>query len=78
MLTKIQLELRGLTEQDRKVLELIATGRTDKEIAIRHNISLSAAKRVVGNIMKHLRAKSRTHAVYIAIMDGILDIERTE
>ena len=55
-------DLPDLTFREREVLDRIATGATDKEIAARLGISLHTAKTHVRNILDKLHAANRREA----------------
>lgn len=59
-------DMPKLTPQELKVLQLMAMGYTNQEIAQNLVVSDSTAKFHVGNIIAKLGANNRTHAVYIA------------
>ncbi|MGJ5816762.1 response regulator [Paludibaculum fermentans] len=61
-----------LTEREDEVLQLIASGHANKEIAARLCITEEAVKSRVKNILAKLQANDRTHAVMIAVKRGIL------
>ena len=53
-----------LTRRERQIAELIAAGRTDKEIARGLNISLATAKFHVHNLLRKLHVPHRNHVVH--------------
>ncbi len=61
-----------LTEREMEVLQLIANGHANKEIAAQLSITEEAVKSRVKNILAKLRANDRTHAAMIAVQRGIL------
>jgi DNA-binding NarL/FixJ family response regulator len=61
-----------LSDREKEILNLMAEGLTDKEIANRLNIAESTAKNHVSNILVKLDAINRTHAVSIGYQKGIL------
>ncbi|MCK9520543.1 MAG: response regulator transcription factor [Dehalococcoidia bacterium] len=61
-----------LTEREREVLELLALGLPNKQIARRLGISEHTAKFHVGAILSKLGAASRTEAVALAARRGLL------
>ena len=61
-----------LTNREMEVLQLIANGHANKEIAARLSITEEAVKSRVKNILAKLQAKDRTHAAMIAVKRGIL------
>lgn len=60
-----------LTERERDVLELMAKGLTNVQIAEELIVSRSTVKFHVSNILSKLHASSRTEAVAIAIENGL-------
>jgi DNA-binding NarL/FixJ family response regulator len=69
-------ELEELTEREREVLALIATGLTNREIAERLIISPATAKTHVGRILMKLNARDRTQLVVIAYEGGLVKARR--
>lgn len=60
-----------LSRREHDVLQLLACGKSDKEIASELNISLHTAKTHMKNILRKLDAKSRTEALVSAKAQGI-------
>ncbi len=63
-----------LTPREREVLERMAEGLSNKEIAARLSISEHTAKYHIASIMGKLGAESRTEAVTLAIRRGLLQL----
>jgi DNA-binding NarL/FixJ family response regulator len=63
-----------LTARELQVLQMLASGLANKEIAARLRISLNTAKFHVRQIMAKLNATSRTEAVSSAIRRGLVPI----
>jgi len=61
-----------LTEREQEVLQLMADGCSNKEIANRLGISDHTAKFHVASILSKLGAASRTEAVTVAIRRGVI------
>lgn len=61
-----------LTRREREVLQMLAAGLGNKEIASRLNISDHTAKFHVGSILGKLGAGSRTEAVSLGIRRGLV------
>ncbi len=61
-----------MTERERDVLQLIACGKSSKEIARHLNISVGGVNFHILNTMKKLDASTRAHAVARAIFKGLL------
>jgi PAS domain S-box-containing protein len=62
----------GLTFRELTVLNLVAGGRSDKEIATLLGISLRTANKHVENILAKMGASSRTEAGVRAVREGLL------
>ena len=60
----------GLTLREQEVLDLIATGATDKEIAERLSLSLHTVKSHVRSILSKTHALNRRHAAKLAARPG--------
>jgi len=61
-----------LTPKERRVLELMADGLTNAEIAIRLHAADGTVKNHVSHILTKLAARDRTHAVRLAMEWGML------
>lgn len=61
-----------LSKRELEVLQLVASGARNKEIAIQLNISQSTVKAHLDSIFNKLGVDSRTAAVSIAAQDGLL------
>ncbi len=64
-------ELEGLTEREREVLELIARGLTNREIAEKMVISEKTVKTHVSNLLDKLELEDRTRAAIWALKHGL-------
>jgi len=62
----VPLLAEPLTPQERRVLHLLAEGRSNQEIAGQLVISLATAKKHVANVLSKLGAQNRTQAVTLA------------
>lgn len=62
----------ALTPAEVEVLRLISTGKANKEIAARLNVTEDTVKGRVKNILAKLRAHDRTHAAMIGVRRGII------
>jgi DNA-binding NarL/FixJ family response regulator len=60
-----------LTARERRVLELIALGYTNEQIAAELAFSLSTIKADIGSILRKLGARNRAGAVALASRFGI-------
>ena len=61
-----------LTPREREVLELMATGQSNKQIAAHLGISSHTAKFHIGAILAKLGAATRTEAVVRAVQRGLI------
>jgi DNA-binding NarL/FixJ family response regulator len=64
----------ALTSLEIGVLQLIAEGKANKEIAGRLSLNEDAVKRQVRSILSKLDASDRTHAVTIGLRRGIIEL----
>lgn len=64
----------GLTPREYDVLQLIAAGNANKEIAARLSITEETVKSRVKNILMKLQANDRTHAAMIGLKRGIIHL----
>ena len=67
-------EAVSITDRERDVLALLATGLPNKGIARRLDISEHTVKFHVGSLLSKLDAQSRTEAVTIAARQGLLTL----
>ena len=74
----LQLMQRGAEEDLRarevQVLELVAAGKANKEIAYELSTTEGTVKNYIKRILSKLHASDRTHAVVIGIVRGIIEI----
>lgn len=63
-----------LSEREIEVLELIAAGNSNKQIADRLFVAEATIKSRVTNILSKLGASDRAHAVTIALKRGIIEL----
>jgi DNA-binding NarL/FixJ family response regulator len=59
-------ELKGLTEQERRILLLVADGLTNKEIAAKMFLSEKTVKNYVSSVLAKLGLERRTQAAVLA------------
>ena len=64
----------GLSPRELEVLNLVASGKTDKEIAQNLSLSLNTVKTHLRNILSKLQVGSRKEAASIAKQKGLLNI----
>ncbi|MFL5734808.1 MAG: response regulator transcription factor [Chloroflexia bacterium] len=60
-----------LTERETEVLQLLACGLSNKEIALRLQIAEQTVKSHVHNLLRKLQLPSRTHAALYAVRTGL-------
>lgn len=65
--------LASLTERELEVLQLIAQGMTNQEIADTLYISMTTVKTHVGNILNKIGARDRVQAVIFAYENGLVN-----
>ena len=63
---------QDLTSRELSVLELLAQGSTNKQIAVALNISDNTVRSHITNIMEKLQVSDRTEAVANALKKGVL------
>lgn len=66
-----EAETPGLSEREREVLNLIAAGATNREIAQRLVIAENTAKVHVRNVLDKLHVRNRQQAAALAIKEGL-------
>ena len=64
-----------LSEREKEILQLVATGVTNREVAFRLDISVNTVKVHLRNIFTKLGAESRTEATMIAVQEGWVQVE---
>ena len=62
-----------LTQREREILQLLADGMSNADVATKLFISQETVKSHVRHILAKLEADTRTHAVAIALRDSIID-----
>lgn len=65
---------KKLTNQELRIITLITSGLSNKEIAYKLGISENTVKSHAANILQKLDASSRTEAAYIAIKNSIIGL----
>ncbi|MCL3778965.1 response regulator transcription factor [Prolixibacteraceae bacterium JC049] len=56
-------DLLLLTQKEREILDLIAAGKTNKEVALQLHVELSTVKTHVNNIYKKMGVSNRSAAI---------------
>ncbi len=64
----------SITEQRAEILNLIAHGWTNQQIADRYSVNIETIKTTIKLIYRALGARNRAHAVAIAHQQGIIDL----
>ena len=64
----------GLSDQEMRVLELLAEGLSDSEIAARLGVSARRLEQHLGSILRKLESRSRTEAAVKAFKRGLLGV----
>jgi DNA-binding NarL/FixJ family response regulator len=64
----------ALSSREIAVLQLIAAGNANKEVAAQLSIAEDTVKSHVTNILAKLGANDRTHAVTLALKRGIIEL----
>jgi DNA-binding NarL/FixJ family response regulator len=62
-----------ISELDTRLLQLLAEGRTSREIALERGLPEVAAKKHIQALVSSLRANNRTQAVAIAVRLGLIN-----
>jgi DNA-binding CsgD family transcriptional regulator len=65
-------EKQPLTKREKETLDLIACGKTNKNIAYIFGISQQTVKCHVGSILRKLHASDRAHSVALALRNGFI------
>jgi len=70
-----QLAIYKLTPREREVLQALAEGWSDKEIATRLHVGVGTVHSHVTNILSKLEVSSRLQALVFAVRHGVVTIE---
>ncbi|WP_022963680.1 response regulator transcription factor [Halopseudomonas pelagia] len=73
---RTQVGRTSLSIRERQVLHWVAQGRSNRHVAQLLSISEATVKGHLHNTMNKLGAHNRTHAVTIALQQGIIQVER--
>jgi two-component system NarL family response regulator len=66
-------KLQPLTDQERKILTLVAAGASNKDIAAGLNLSERTIKNYLSVIFQKLQVNNRTEAAIRAVRDGLVE-----
>jgi DNA-binding NarL/FixJ family response regulator len=72
--SKSDLNLPGLTSREREVVQLLAEGKSTKEVACQLNLSVKTAETHRCNIMRKLGLHSVSELVLYAVRNGIVQV----
>jgi DNA-binding NarL/FixJ family response regulator len=72
--TKGDVSLPGLTSREREVVQLLAEGKSTKEVACHLNLSVKTAETHRSNIMRKLGLHSVSELVLYAVRNGIVQV----
>ena len=61
-----------MTDREQKVLQLIAAGQRNADIAKALNCSQHTVKNIIYNLMGRLQLRNRTHAAAFAVRAGLV------
>ena len=62
----------GLTDREAEVLRLVASGRTNSEVAAELVLSIRTVERHIGNIYAKIGARGRAAATVYALTQGLV------
>lgn len=69
-----EASLKAITKRERQVLQLIAAGMLNKEIAIELDISEKTVKNHISSLFRKINVSDRTQAAVFAIKKNLVDI----
>ena len=72
--TKSDVSLPGLTSREREVVQLLAEGKSTKEVAVHLNLSVKTAETHRSNIMRKLGLHSVSELVLYAVRNNIVQV----
>ena len=73
--TEVETLISPLTARETEILNYVAQGNSNKQIAAKLSISEQTIKNHVASIMVKLNANARTQAVVIAVQQGLISID---
>jgi DNA-binding NarL/FixJ family response regulator len=68
-----QPKIQSLTDQEQKILTLVAGGASNKDIAVELDLSERTIKNYLSVIFQKLQVNNRTEAAIRAVKDGLVD-----
>jgi DNA-binding NarL/FixJ family response regulator len=68
------LQMKGVTEREREVLQLIGRGLSNSELATHLHLSLATIKTHVGRLLAKLEARDRAQLVIAAYENGLVRV----
>jgi len=74
----IQGSVNDLSAREREILERVATGATNQQIAVDLTISINTVKAHLRKVFSKLGVESRTEATLLAIQQGLVDVGRDQ
>ena len=74
MLDEIPVTKQLLTAREREVIQLLAEGRTSKEVAVTLNLSVKTAETHRTNLMRKLGLHSVADLTRYAVRNGIVHV----
>ena len=66
-------KIQNLTDQERKILTLVANGASNKDIATELDLSERTIKNYLSVIFQKLQVNNRTEAAIRAVKDGLVE-----
>lgn len=75
--TEVKTLIAPLTARETEILNHVAQGDSNKQMAAKLSISEQTIKNHVASIMLKLNANARTQAVVIALQQGLISIDQT-
>ncbi len=68
---------RQLTAREIEVLQILAVGKSNKEIGVAFNISEATVKVHITHILEKLKVNGRTEAIHVAVRRGLVNMDST-